>query len=174
VTIAGGTLGARLMFRDRGGKFADKAALERAVTEARVPAPAAETRAPAEASKPAADDAPSDPAETEALPSETGAAKKHGKTKHRVVLKAVADVKKLRKTATKAEPNRTVENNRRTRADVGKLLGTPEAKSPMRDDELTELDKIARGVRGGKPTPATRPAGSPDGGATGAQPPKRK
>ena len=130
VTIAGGTLGARLMFRDPGGRFAHKPPPELAVTKATAPAPATPT---APTLPPAADKtAPAENpnvADTELkspLPTTDEEPSPRRKTRQRLVLKAVSDVKKLRKTSADAPVDRPDR-----KAALDKLLGPPELKNPI-------------------------------------------
>ena len=91
VALAGGTFGARAMFRDRGGKHAAAPALATTAPEARTAAPPAAKVAP-----PGPDLAKIAPGEPDESPQKAPL-----KTKHRLVLKAVSDVKTLRADAAK-------------------------------------------------------------------------
>jgi len=102
VAIGGGALGARFMFRDRGEKFADREPAAPAVTKAVSPTPATTTTArppepPAAAAVPDEPTAPDTELTKSAAPDETQSPR--AKTRHRLVLKAVSDVKNLRRAA---------------------------------------------------------------------------
>jgi serine/threonine protein kinase len=99
LTITGGAVGARIMFRDRGDRLAAKeSAPPPAVTKAVSPTPA--SAEPSPRGKTALPEEPTVP-DTELVKSapsdETPSPR--AKTRHRLVLKAVSDVKNLRKAA---------------------------------------------------------------------------
>jgi serine/threonine protein kinase len=102
VAIGGGAVGARFMFRDHVEKFADKESAAPAATKAVSPAAATTTTVRPPEPTPAAAAVPDEPTApdtelTKAAPDEKQPPR--AKTRHRLVLKAVSDVKNLRRAA---------------------------------------------------------------------------
>jgi serine/threonine protein kinase len=107
MTIAGGAVGARIMFRDRGDKLAGKESAAPAVTKAVSPTPATTTMTRAPEPTQAAAALPEEPTVpdtelTKSAPSDETQSPR-AKTRHRLILKAVSDVKNLRRAASKNE-----------------------------------------------------------------------
>jgi serine/threonine-protein kinase len=136
LALAGGTGGLLAKFRG-GEKGGGKKAAEAFATTAPV-APAAEAAAPAkEAPQPAAPEPNLPPPEEASTP-------KRGKSKTRLVLKAVSDVKKLRTTAGKLPPPTTAS---------AEPPGTKASatKRALDSADIVELEKLDKGARSSKP-----------------------
>ena len=127
VTLVGGTVGLRALSHGD-GKGTDKRSIETVATTAPKAAPTIEKQEPA----PTPEIAKSFPTAVE-----DDAPRPRGKTKTRLVLKAVSDVKKLRTTAAKS----------------ARPLPKTAAAPPRTADavDLAELDKLGKGAKGGKP-----------------------
>ena len=102
LTLAGGTLGIRAMFRGD-GKGAEKASAKTLVSNANATPPAPERQAAPLDTDPANPNLPP-PANAENSLLDDKGKSPRTKTKHRLVLKAVSEVKKLRATAAKPAP----------------------------------------------------------------------
>jgi len=181
LTLAGGTVGLRAWLRSD-GKGADKKSLATMAITAPKPAPAVETQAPSPA--------PELPKSIPPAAAEDDKARPRGKTKTRLVLKAVSDVKKVRSTAAKGTPPKP------TKAEAAPTLKQFPTKSGPDGVDLAELDKLGKGAKTAKPARKTkamsdaefdqldaeikeavpRTRGSPDGGTgdTPAAAKKRK
>jgi serine/threonine-protein kinase len=135
VTLAGGTVGLRAMLR--GGEKGDgKKSIETLATTAPVPAPKQATEKPAP--PPAAE-----PTLAAPLDQLGETPKPRAKSKTRLVLKAVSDVKKLRTTAGKSPPPRTAS------ADAPETKSFP-SKAALDDADTAELQKIAKAAKAQK------------------------
>jgi serine/threonine protein kinase len=104
LTLAGGTLGVRAMFRGD-GKGAEKASAKTLVSNANAttPPPAAEKQATSLDTEPTNPNLPPPANDEKGLPDDKGKGPRI-KTKHRLVLKAVSDVKELRSATAKPAP----------------------------------------------------------------------
>jgi serine/threonine-protein kinase len=195
LTLVGGTVGLRAMSHGD-GKGAEKKSIETLATTAPKPATATEKQEPAPAPTPT-------PEVAGAMPTavEDDTPRPRGKTKTRLVLKAVSDVKKLRTTVAKSPPPRST----KTAAAAPVFKEFPTKTGPDAAD-IAELEKIGKGAKAGKPAArktkalsdaeldqldeeikeavprtrtdvqpaATRPVGSPDGGAGDKLVPKKR
>jgi hypothetical protein len=155
--LLGGTAGFRMLFRN-GDKVVDKQATAAAVSEPAKPAATIEPQALTNQAPAGADDKPTKTATPAATIDDKS--RPRGKTKHRLVLKAVSDVKKLRTTA-------------------GKPAAAPPLKSPVFDDkgadgaDIAELGKLGK-LKTRKAAPATKADKKDEDGDIDASPPKRE
>jgi serine/threonine protein kinase len=202
LTLVGGTFGLRAMLRDdKGGQ---KQALETAALATKKVAPAPQKQAlPPPAPELTKNLPPPLEGEAEGKQDKQGKQDKSGpraKTKHRLVLKAVADVKKLRTAAAKPAASKSAKQP----GPLGGEAAPVETKEFPAVDQVGNLPKtgkpVGTGKGGGKKTKALSPdeefdqinaeikeavppaaragapatAGSRDGGAEAAPLPKRK
>ncbi len=149
LTLVGGTVGWRAMFRTD-GNTADKKSFQTvattttgaaatAPTPETKPAPTPEKQAPPPADELAKSTSPT--VEDKPVP--------RGKTKTRLVLKAVSDVKKVRATAAKSAPPTA----RKAEAAPVEMKVFPTRAEPDTAD-LAALAKLGKGDKAGKPGPA--------------------
>jgi len=150
LTLVGGAVGWRGMFR-ADGKTADKKSFEPVATAATAtttattapkPAPTPEKEPPPPADELAKSISPTRK-DDKALP--------RGKTKTRLVLKAVSDVKKLRATAAKSAPPTA----RKAEAAPVEMKVFPTNAEPDAAD-LAALEKLGKGGKAAKPGPASK------------------
>ena len=145
LVLGGGTVGLRAMFRGV-GKGEGKEDKQEVETFATTSAPAPVAPAPGKA-VPLDDNAAVAPEPTDLLapPDTEQPQKPRTKSKTRLVLKAVSDVKKLRTTAAKSPLSKAEAPS----APAPKLL----SKSGPDGADILELQKVGKGAKAGKPRP---------------------
>jgi hypothetical protein len=181
VVLAGGTVGLRAMRRGGGGKSIDE---KDAPTFATKSAPARAPAAPGNAA-PTTDKAAAAPEPTELLaaPETEDPPRPRTKSKTRLVLKAVSDVKKLRTTAAQSPPQKTAaaappapklaskraldgaEVLELQKLGKGAKAGKPQAKSKLEALSDTEFDRLDAEIKDAVPARTGAPPRSPDAGA---------